>query len=123
MTLSLEFDEQGVARVVAEGEVNFQEAVDTVKKLNADPRFQVPTRLLWDLRAGRVNIGAEEIRQFADFVSKTRTEGRGRTAVVAHDDMAFGMSRMYEILTEKRLVEVKIFRDSEAALRWLQEEI
>ncbi len=121
MTLNLEFDTEGVARCTGTGEVTFEETLDTVKRLYADPRFQVPTRILWDLRAGSFDISTEDVSRLSDYVLKNRVEGRGRTAIVAGDDLVFGMSRMYEFMTAESSAEIQVFRDAEAALDWLSE--
>ncbi len=122
MTLNYDFDADGVARVTGAGEVTFDETIDVLGQIYADPGFQVPTRLFWDLRAGMVQISAEEIYKVSDYVLQNRAKGSGRTAIVAHDDLAFGMSRMYELVTDNSELKVKVFRDAEAALDWLSED-
>jgi len=42
-------------------------------------------------------------------------------AIVATDDLVFGMARRYAILTEDTKARVEVFRDVESANRWLQE--
>ena len=42
-----------------------------------------------------------------------------KLAIVAGDDAVFGMARMYQTLTEANLPHVAVFRDLDAAARWL----
>jgi hypothetical protein len=119
MSLTLEFDANGVAWLIAAGEVSCDDAIASVRQLYADARFAAPSRAVWDLRAGRAVMSSEEIRRFADHVRANRPEGHGRAAVVAHDDLSFGIARMYELMTAETPVDVQVFRNVDEATRWL----
>jgi len=46
--------------------------------------------------------------------------GKGsRRALLVSNDVAFGLTRMYQILMEQSPDEVAIFRDFDVALKWL----
>ena len=59
-------------------------------------------------------------------MSKPRTDitsSLGRVAVIATTDIAFGMSRMHEILSEMESPQnITVFRDTGSALKWLEME-
>jgi hypothetical protein len=44
---------------------------------------------------------------------------RGRTAVVAPTDLAFGLARMTQVFMEEGPAEVRVFHSEEDALAWL----
>ena len=122
MPLDLKFDADGVAWLIAAGDVSWGDAIDAVRRLYADPRFTARARAVWDLRAGQTLLDTEEVRRLADHVDTGRPEGRGRTAIVAGDDLTFGVGRMYEQIAASGPVDVHVFRDVEAATRWLASE-
>ncbi len=122
MSITLGFDEERVARLTVKGELMLDEAIASVSELYEDSRFTEPTRLLWDLQSARANWSDTEIDKFVDFIRKNRTQGRGRAAVVAIDDLSFGLSRIYEFKSYDVSVEVQVFRDLDDAIIWLKEE-
>ena len=83
----------------------------------------ITRNVLWDVSLAVLNdLSAEDVRQIA-HVPRQSLELRkdGKTAIVAPSDLAFGLSRMYQINSQPEPLpfEVKIFRDSEAAHNWL----
>ena len=119
MPLDLTFDPDGVAWLIAAGDVSWSDAVSAVRRLYADPQFSPPTRTVWDLRAGRTLLTGDQVRDLADLLLTERPDGRGRTAIVADDDLTFGTGRMVEQMTSDDRVDVHVFREIELATRWL----
>ena len=75
---------------------------------------------LVDLRGvADYRITAECIREMADFTVGRPTRFRKR-AIVAADDLQFGMSRMYQMLRDGTPAEQRLFRDVDEARRWLE---
>ncbi len=122
MSISLRFDDGGIAHLIVEGELTLDEAIIAVRELYEDASFTEPTRLLWDLRAAQVMLSNTEIERFVNFIRINRTQGRGRAAVVADDDLSFGLSRVYDGLSYDIPVNVEVFRDFDDAINWLEEE-
>ena len=122
MSISLRFDAGGIAHLTVEGEIALDEAIDSMRELYEETRYTEPTRLLWDLRAARFTLSNTEIEMFADFIRTNRTQGRGRAAVVATEDLSFGLSQMYGLKTYDIPVDVEAFRDFDDAINWLKEE-
>ena len=88
---------------LVEGEVSFDEIAVQIKELYEE---DAPTRnVLWDASNGSVaNLTTEQIENLASFsprFSKKR-EG-GKTALYSPGDLAFGLSRMFEIVGNLRL--------------------
>ena len=85
----------------------------------------ITKNVLWDLsHAVLDNLSAEDVRQIVN-VPKKSFELRlgGKTVLVAPDDLAYGLSRMYQTSSRPDGLpfEVQVFRDFEAAHKWLAE--
>lgn len=80
---------------------------------------------LVDMTEAREIIGGstEKMRELASLSAATDPPtGAGRFAIVAPQDLAFGVGRMYQVhrgLNERSTREVGVFRDRDSALAWL----
>ena len=86
-----------------------------------------PTQLvIWDIRRGSISgISADDIRMLVSAGAPHADRRRGgRTAIVCFHDVDFGVSRMFEIVAELQHIpfEIKVFRQMDAATRWLKED-
>jgi hypothetical protein len=121
MTSDITIDERGiVVRVV--GEVSGEVIDELVRRMAADPRFDPSMPTVWDFSAsiGLAALSAEVLRGAATVLGRVR-EGGGhpRVAIVTPRDADYGIARMFEGMTETRiLVELGIFRDLDAAVAW-----
>ena len=43
-----------------------------------------------------------------------------KVAVIAPDDLSFGLSRVYEVYREKDEIELKVFRTEQKGIEWLK---
>ena len=88
-----------------------------VRALTVDTRFVRNFYQLADLRdVEDVEVSASTIREMA----RLNPYGDGsRRAVVVTSDVLFGMARMYQILRDEPTDRLEIFRELDAALRWL----
>ena len=85
----------------------------------------VTKNVLWDVsQAVLHDLSAEDVQQIAHVPRKSLDlrEG-GKTAIVAPDDLAYGLSRMYQTSshTEELPFQMQVFRDAEKALAWLSD--
>jgi len=85
----------------------------------------VTRNVLWDVsQAVLTDLSTEDVHQISQ-VPRNFLELRkdGKTAIVAPDDLAYGLSRMYQGSSqpEELPFEVQVFRDSETAHKWLVE--
>jgi hypothetical protein len=65
-------------------------------------------------------------REFVDkmivfFVRHSKELGSGRAAIIAGDDLGFGMGRMTELKSEMHIpaIRIRTFREYDTAVRWL----
>ena len=104
----------------ADGLVTFQDLSRHLDAEERDRALELPE--LFDARGATTDVTAEEVRRLVQRAADTlRRIPLGPTAIVATDDVVFGMARMYAILTEDAGARVEVFRDVEPANRWLQE--
>jgi len=115
-TFSVELlDDVAVIRVVANVEANA--LIDAMDDIVAATHHY--SRRLWDLRDG-VHFSHQQIQEIA-------RKGRlwpapARVAYLASDDLAFGLSRMYEVYGEREQFETMVFRNKQEALEWLRQQ-
>lgn len=87
------------------------------RALRADPLFRPSFSQLIDLR------GVTELAARAPAIRAVAGEnpfGSGaRRAILVSSDVAFGMARMYQLLTDETSDESQVFRDQDLALAWL----
>jgi hypothetical protein len=85
-----------------------------------------PTLLvLWDIRHGSLaEISTDDIRMLVSAGEPHAHRRRGGfTAIVCGRDVDFGLSRMFGTVAELQHIpfEIQVFRDVDAAMRWLLE--
>jgi hypothetical protein len=104
----------------ADGLVTFQDLSQHLDAEERDRALELPE--LFDARGATTDVTAEEVRRLVQRAADTlRRIPLGPTAIVATDDVVFGMARMYAILTEQPGARVEVFRDLESANRWLEQ--
>jgi len=75
---------------------------------------------LFDARFATTNITPSEVRQLVYRVHDiARAHPFGPTAIIALDDVAFGMARMFSILVAPYGVAIEVFRDVDSGSAWL----
>ena len=102
----------------ATGRVTFAEIVAHLDEEERARAADEPE--LFDATGATTDVTAEQVRALvrrADVM--LRRGGVGPTAIVADDDVFFGMARMYELLAELDGIAVAVFRDVAPAERWL----
>jgi hypothetical protein len=90
---------------------------DTMREITCHPEFKNVDKLLVDATASdHSKISTGELTQYAKFCEN---ELKNLTvAIVAPQDLSFGVSRMVEILSN--LENIKILRKKKDALEWLE---
>jgi len=107
----------------ATGKMTFDEAMLEVKKFYDQPTKNV----MWDLRnVSDLKFSTEEVIELAGFDQRAESSSRidGKTAIVASQDLIYGLGRMFQSLSEFNAVPfaVMIFRSMEEAREWLDDE-
>jgi hypothetical protein len=106
---------------LVEGPVTHDEVHAAIKRFY-ESTYPPPTKnILWDLRSASVNeIGYEEAQELAFFAtSSDHRKEIGRTAIVASEDVVFGVSRMFGAFINDNAVTFEVFRDFDEAYKWV----
>jgi len=104
----------------ADGLVTFEDLNQHLDAEERDRGLELPE--LFDARGATTDLTAAQVRTLVQRAADALRRGPlGPTAIVATDDVVFGMARMYAILTEQAGARVEVFRDVESANIWLQE--
>ena len=74
---------------------------------------------LWDLRSVGIKLNSSQKKQLVEY-GKSKFLVPSKVAIVAPEDLAYGLKRMYEIYREEGLTETAIFRTEQAARVWLK---
>ncbi len=102
----------------AEGLVTFEEVKLHLDIEAVERGLELPE--LVDARGAMTSITTDQVRQLVARAHVTaRSLPLGPTAIVTDSDHLFGMARMYAILAEPIGAPVEVFRDIDAALKWL----
>jgi len=112
----------GVIHTVVAGCVTDEELLSYYTR----PFFRQYQGLWRELVDGRLvkdmSVSAHGQRQLAEFTTANAARlCGGRVAMLASDDVTYGMFRMWEMQREGLGFEVHVFRDFEAALAWLEQ--
>jgi hypothetical protein len=89
------------------------------EEIRADPRFESTYAQLADLsRTERIAMDRTTVRSEAQIPVFS---SESRRAFVAPTDAQFGMARMFGMYAEDVGQNVRVFRDMDSALEWLQD--
>jgi hypothetical protein len=100
----------------ATGTISFQDLRDHIKE-DIGEAASYPELL--DCTGATTDIGPDDVRKLAAEREKTAiSHPPGPVAVVATNDVVFGMLRMFDILTSQ-IRPLRVFRDRPRAEQWL----
>jgi len=112
----------GVAVHRVEGEIDLDQIRQAWENLMQNPDFDPALNVLWDLSGcSRAVINAQDIKRIRDetaAILEYRQPGY-RVALLATRDLYFGLCRMFEAHASDLPIDVKVFRDRDAAWGWL----
>ena len=114
--------EAGLVEIVFEGVLGQDDVADAVRKLLFDPVYAHQPLGLFDASGVTSADFATDLIWQTARSAETAVDphlARGKLAIVAPGDEAFGLSRIYQSLRERSPVEVRVFRARADAERWL----
>ncbi len=87
------------------------------ERILADPDFGASFDQLWNFQdAAKIDISATAVRQLA----RARSYEPGvKRAIVTPSDLGYGLARMFQILHDEAPEDLRVFRDLEEAMKWL----
>jgi hypothetical protein len=103
--------------------LNFGDVEQSMKTFYAGV---VTRNVLWDIQNADVTeFDSGQIQRLASLPLRFTEERKGgKTAIVASTDLAFGLSRMFQIFGETKDLPFlfRVFRTTEDALKWIDED-
>lgn len=97
-----------------------QPGADDIRNSIDDVAENYPNNLrLWDFSNGGLNLTSDELRMISEHV-KSKFLLSSKIAIVASEDLAFGLSREFEVYREQEQSETRIFRTEQKAMEWLK---
>ena len=107
----------GMVFTTSEGVLTAQDILTHRQRLHEDRDFESSYNQLIDLRGViEIQISSGEMRKISDYEV---FDEKSRRAIVADEDIKFGMARMYEMFCAPEPHLIKVFRDLAEARRWL----
>ena len=102
------------------GDFNATEILSAVNSALTSPNYEKGFRVLLDKRKIRRPATTEQIEAMANLMQRWPDLFRGsKWAAVVSDDASYGMIRMLSFLVDHVPIEVDVFRDYDAAIKWL----
>ena len=93
---------------------------ETQRRIREDPRFEPTYCQLFDFTAvEQLSLTGEGLRKLAQNSPFSRD---ARRAIVVGTEGAYGMARMYALLSDRNPEHFRIFRDTASAVKWLRDE-
>ncbi len=125
MTVSTEVDEKKNLIIHHFSEVvNLESILKTIENTVSHPKYQPGMNAIWVCDDGtKVDMSSEETRKVSEYARKAFDKSgiSYKLALVASDDLAYGMNRVYEGWSNDRPITINTFRKLELALNWMEE--
>lgn len=102
------------------GEVHLDVFLKAVTAAWEHPQYSKSRFGIWDFSEARTTLHFDHVLDLTDFVAKSKN-GRGPNtlAIVAPEDVEFGIGRIFAAFDEKCGFNVNVFRSVAAAREWL----
>ena len=110
----------GFGEVTVCGDVSADEFLDVFAAAWRNAAYAATERAVWNLVRAQSAMRFEDLLRIARWISASK-QGRGprKIAVIAPQDVMFGLSRMFDALRPDLAVSVGVFRTADAAREWL----
>jgi len=105
------------------GVMDLSVIVNTISKTLDDPEYQVGMNAIWHFcDTSKVNLSSEDLMYAAEYAGKKMDEdGKPyKLALVAEEDLSYGLTRVYEAWRSKCPVTVQNFRFIDDAFAWIE---
>jgi len=94
---------------------------DATKEMISSDEYPPDVKVLWDARSiKKLPFDMNVMMEFIEIRKKYPERGKARLAIIVSGDFAFGISRMYEMLSSHLPQNIMIFKDYDQGKQWLQ---
>lgn len=102
------------------GEVRLEQVLEHFAILSADPECPEWLDVLLDLSDMNTLPTSAELNRVSTEIARVLPRVRFRyCAIIATSEALFGMSRMFEVFSEKYFAATRVFRTADEGLTWL----
>jgi len=111
----------GWGRVTVSGDVALPGLAALLKAVWTDPEYSRVKTALWNFLDARTTMRLDDIMQLKSWISDAKGNRGAKTiALVAADDVIFGVGRMFHAVQPEFGWKVCIFREESEAIAWLR---
>ncbi len=125
MPIQFQFDStRNILRITIQGAFSLAGFQNTMEQITQSEEYSPDIHALWDLREMDFSTIDEAYwRKILEIRKKHPQRSAARLAHVVHGDFAYGMMRMYQILSTLHSNELKqqvmVFKDIDEAEQWI----
>jgi len=119
--MDLQYDKnKKILTCLCKGPVSTGEFKASLALMVSSQEYPPAVDVLWDVReADPASFDISLVGQAVSIRQNYPQRGDSKLAVVASDDLRFGLSRMYEMMTDEMPQDIHIFRTVADAEQWL----
>lgn len=102
--------------------VSLPELTKTIENTLSNPNYKVGMNAIWMCDNGtKINVNSSDVQSIGDFARQAFDEkgNKYKLALVANEDLAYGMLRVYEGWCNDRPISINTFRSFDDALTWV----
>ncbi len=99
------------------GIATLEDCKKLIRAISKDGAY-VSARRLYDLNECKLRLTSDDMKSLADL-AKPLDPSQSRIAVVASEDLNYGLARMHAVFREHDNFSIRAFRDEDEAIRWL----
>ena len=127
MAIEVKYEsEKGFIIMVVKGKPSPEEYKTAMDEITQSEQYPADINALWDVREQDFSeVDTSTLRHIIEISKQYPERGTSRVAFIVKNDLAFGMLRMYEILSSTEASEssqnIRVFRSYPESEEWLLE--
>ena len=115
--------ENGVIYCLIEGQSSVDEVELILKEIVGSDEYPSNVSTLWDVRkTDFTSVTGDIIRELILLREKYPERANAKIAIVASNNLSYGMSRMFQMLSDEMLQRTQVFKEESEAKKWLLNE-
>jgi hypothetical protein len=116
--------DKGFLYIMVKGHSTIEEYEKVMEEMTKSEQYPADVNTMWDVREQEFNdFDSDTINRFLSIRKRYPERGTARVAFIVKGDFAFGMMRMYDILSSlegsKLPQNLMVFRDYSEGEKWL----
>ncbi len=121
MSMDLHYDaNKKILACLCKGPLSADEFKATLALIVSSQEYPPDVNLLWDVREVDANsFDKSLVSRVVSIRQNYPQRGDAKLALVASEDLHFGLSRMYEMMTDEMPQNIHVFRTTADAEAWL----